>query len=131
MASCEDCRHERYELPDRSRIEKRSLARPITFASPRFRSPAGKCHDIFSVVSLCIVWFHPDAFGTIPDVPSRRDDRECTETRHPEQLRAHALLPRTQNAGSLQEYLTRDERMTGRLPLYLQHLVLGPRSVQS
>src|SRR5260370_37887957 len=104
MLSCEDCRHERCEHPDRSRIEKRSLTRSTTPASPGFRSPEGKCHGISSVDSLRIVWFHPDASGTIPDVASRKGDLECIETRYHEQLRGHDLQTGIQNAVSLQVY---------------------------
>src|SRR6202035_1067965 len=130
MPSCEDCRHGRYEPPDRSRIEKHSLTRSITPASPGFRSPAGKCHGISSGDSLRIVWFHPDAYGTIPDAASRRGGPECIETRYRAQLRGHALQPRIQNAESLQEYPTLDELMCGcppaiRSPMdYLHHPAL-------
>src|ERR1700728_3373 len=116
MLWCEDCRPERYEPPDRSRIERRSLTRSTRPASPGFRSPAGKCYGISSVDSLRIVWFHLDASGTIPDVASRKGDPECIETRYPEQLRGHALQPGIQNVESLQVCPTLDERMYGRPP---------------
>src|SRR5258708_6016317 len=102
MPSCEDCRHGRYELLDRSRIEKHSLTHSTTSASPGFRSPAGKCPGISSGDSPRTVWFHPGASGTTPDVASRKGDRECTEMRYREQLRGHAPRPRTRSAESLQ-----------------------------
>src|SRR5439155_24172767 len=69
--------------------------------------------------SLRIVWFHPDASGTTPDVASRKGDQECIETRCREQPGRHALRPRVQSAESLQECPTRDETMYGHPP-YIQ-----------